>query len=74
MVWVYDRTDSLFVAMLMHVSLTTSLLTRNPLDLAGAHLQAYSFVLAGAVWVVVAVVAMSNRRQLSRQARRRRAA
>jgi membrane protease YdiL (CAAX protease family) len=73
-VWVYDRTGSLFAAMLMHVSLTTSLLTLNPLEIAGWNLQAYSLALAVAVWVVVAMVAWTNRRQLSRQMHQRRAA
>jgi hypothetical protein len=60
--------------MLMHVSITASLLTLNPLDIAGAHLLAYSFALAGAVWVVVAAVVMTSRWHLSRQPLRRRAA
>ena len=67
MVWVYDRTDSLFVTMLMHASLTPSLLGLNPLGIAGAHLVAYSFTLAAALWVVVGVVALANRKETSRQ-------
>jgi hypothetical protein len=47
----------------MHVSLTTSLLVLNPLDIAGAHLQAYSFALAAAMWMLVAVVAVIDRRR-----------
>jgi membrane protease YdiL (CAAX protease family) len=74
MVWVYDRSQSIFVAMLMHVSITASLLVLNPLELAGAHLQTYSFALAGAVWVVVAILALASRRQLSRHMLLRRAA
>jgi len=74
MVWVYDRTESLAIAILMHVSFTASLLIVNPLDMAGAHLQAYSFALAGAIWVVVAMVARINDRRLPRHALRRRAA
>lgn len=74
MVWVYDRTESLFVAMLMHVSLTASLLILNPLDISGVHLQAYSFALAAAVWVVVAAVSVANRKEISRQPLRRQAA
>lgn len=73
MVWVYDRTESLLIAMLMHVSFTASLLILNPLDLTGAHLQIYSFALAGAIWVVVAMLAR-NRQPLSRHTFRRRAA
>jgi hypothetical protein len=57
MVWVYDRSESLVVGMLMHVSFTASLLTLNPLNIAGVDLVAYSFALAAAVWMVVAVAA-----------------
>lgn len=74
MVWVYDRTKSLFVAMVMHASFTASLLTLNPLDISGAHLVAYSFTLAAALWVVVAAVAVVNSGQFSSQSLRRRAA
>ena len=54
MVWVYDRSGSLLLAMLMHVSLTSSLLLVTPIGLAGAHLQMFSFSLSAAVWAVVA--------------------
>jgi len=74
MVWVYERTDSILLAMLMHMSITASLLILNPIGLAGAHLQAYSFVLAGAVWVIVAVVTLASRRQSTPEILRRRAA
>ena len=60
MVWVYDRTASLFVAMLMHVSLTASLLILSPLDIAGEHLLVFSFALATAVWIVVGVVTVNR--------------
>jgi membrane protease YdiL (CAAX protease family) len=74
MVWVYDRTDSLLVAMLMHVSLTTSLLTLNPLGISGAHLIVYSFALGAALWVIVAAVGVVNRKQISRRPPHTRAA
>ena len=61
MVWVYERTGSLLIAMLMHASFTASLLILNPLGLAGAALAAYSFVLAAAIWIVVAKVAAVQR-------------
>ena len=67
MVWVYDRTESLLLGMLMHASFTASLLILNPLDISGARLQAYSFALAAAVWIVVAAVAWARGRHLSRQ-------
>jgi membrane protease YdiL (CAAX protease family) len=74
MVWVYDRTESLVVAMLMHASFTASLLILNPLEISGARLLAYSSALAAAVWVVVGVAAMVNRRHSVRQSLRRRTA
>jgi hypothetical protein len=47
--------------MLMHVSLTVSLLTLNPLALAGANLSAFSFALAAVLWVAVAIVFGADR-------------
>ena len=67
MVWVFDRTESLFLGMLMHASFTASLLVLNPLEIAGAHLQMYSFALAGAVWVIVAAIAVRTGRRLDHQ-------
>ena len=67
MVWVFDRTGSLFVAMLMHASLTASLLILNPVGISGARLLAYSFALALALWVVVAGVVVTAARRLSQQ-------
>jgi membrane protease YdiL (CAAX protease family) len=54
MVWVYDRTGSLFVAMLMHFSLTASNVIFVPLA-TGMSLVVWSLVLAAALWVVVAI-------------------
>jgi membrane protease YdiL (CAAX protease family) len=67
MVWVYDRTGSLFVAILMHMILTVSTLILGPLVISGVSLLTYDLVLAAALWVVVAAVAVANRGQLSRQ-------
>jgi len=68
MVWVYDRTGgSLLVAMLMHASLSASMLILQNLALAGAAALTYVLVLAAVLWVVVAAVAVANRGQLSRQ-------
>jgi len=74
MVWVYERTGSLLVAMLMHVSLTASIRILTPVGIEGVPIFIYDFVLAAALWVVVAAVAVANRRQLSRQPLRRRVA
>lgn len=66
MVWVYDHTESLLVATLMHVSLTAGNVILLPLarEVAG---PIWSLVMAVALWVVVAAVAEANRGQLSQQ-------
>lgn len=56
MVWVYDHTGSLFVAILMHSSLTASTLIIQPLAPSGMTGLTYSLVLAAALWALVAVV------------------
>jgi len=68
MVWVYDHTGSLLVAMLMHASLTAGMLILQPVAMAGVTLLVWLLAFAAAWWVVVAVVAAANRRQLSRKA------
>jgi CAAX protease family protein len=67
MVWVYDRTGSLLVAMLMHASLTASVRIFDPLAISGMPLLTYNLVLAAVLWVVVAVVAVTNHGHLSRR-------
>jgi membrane protease YdiL (CAAX protease family) len=66
MVWVYDRTESLLVAMLMHASLSASTLILQP-SATGVPYLTWNFVLAVVLWVIVAAVALTNRGQLSRQ-------
>jgi len=66
MVWVYDRTESLLVAMLMHVSLTASTVILMP-PVPGVASVILSFVPAAAMWVVVGAVAVANGWHLSRQ-------
>jgi hypothetical protein len=56
MVWVYDHTRSVLVSMIMHTSLTASVLILDPGGIAGADLLAYSFALAVTVWAAVLVV------------------
>jgi membrane protease YdiL (CAAX protease family) len=73
MVWVYDRTGSLLIAMLMHVSLTASTLVLWPLT-TGARLITHDVVFAGAVWLVVAVIALASSGQLTPWSMRRRIA
>jgi len=74
MAWVYEHTQSVFVAMLMHASFTASLLILNPEGLSGMHLVVYSFALAAAVWIVVTAAVIASRGRPLREPVRRRAA
>ena len=64
MVWVYDQTASLLVAMLMHASLSASTLILQPRTTAG-HLT-WNLLLAALLWIIVATVAVAKRGQLER--------
>ena len=68
MVWVYDRTRSLLVVMLMNVSLTASTLILQP-QATGAQAVTYNLALTVALWVIVAVVAVANGGRLESRAR-----
>ena len=57
MVWVYDRTDSLLLAMWMHASLTASVRILDPVPISGWSIVTYNLVLGAALWVVVTTVA-----------------
>jgi membrane protease YdiL (CAAX protease family) len=73
MVWVYDRTESLFVAIVMHVSITATTLIQTPRT-TGVPLLVYGLAFAAAVWLVIAALAAASRRQPTRQPFERRAA
>jgi len=74
MVWVYDRTGSLLVAMLMHGSLTASARILMPPGMTTVRLLTFDLVWVAALCVVIAAVAFSNREQLSRRPLQRRMA
>jgi membrane protease YdiL (CAAX protease family) len=62
MVWVYDQTESLLVAMLMHASLSASTLILQPAA-TGMPFMTWNLILAVALWLVVAAVAVTRRRE-----------
>ncbi len=65
MVWVYDRTRSLLVAMLMHASLVTFWLSSTPLAIAGVPQVTWYLMWAAALWVIVlAAVLLRTKRGL----------
>jgi len=74
MVWVYDRTESLLVGILMHVSLTGSARIIGAPGIAGVPLLTFDLTWFAAVWAVVAAVAVANGGRLSPQPLRRQAA
>jgi CAAX protease family protein len=67
MTWVYDRTGSLFVAILMHASLSACTFVLGPENARGGALVAYGVVLAAAWWAMVAVASVAARHHVSRQ-------
>jgi membrane protease YdiL (CAAX protease family) len=64
MVWVYDRTQSLLVAMLMHASLTASMLVFQPMTILGLQLLTYLVVFAAVLWVLAALATTANARRV----------
>jgi membrane protease YdiL (CAAX protease family) len=67
MVWVYERTgESMLLAMLMHASLSASMLIVPPV-LTGVAFLTYNLALAAVLWVVVGAVALANHGHLTRQ-------
>jgi len=61
MVWMYDHTDSLMLAMLMHASATASMLILQPFGISGVMLLAYVLGLAAVYWAILGVVAVGTR-------------
>lgn len=64
MVWVYDHTESLLVAILMHTSLVASQFVLFPATLAGVTALVSILVWAAVLWAVVAVIGLVNRGQI----------
>lgn len=76
MVWVYENTQSLLVGIIMHASIDSAILftgytlTDNgvgPSAVIGVTRATWFLVWGAVLWIVVAVVAVANRRRLSRQ-------
>src|SRR5829696_8962247 len=65
MVWVYERTESLLLAMLMHGSATGSLVIFASLA-PGWSLFTFLLVFGAVLWVVVGAVALANHGHLTR--------
>ena len=74
MVWVYDRTGSLPVAMLMHTSLSASTFIIGPEKVTGLALVGSGVAFAIAWWIVVALFAAATRARVARPRKRAQAA
>jgi len=55
MVWVYDRTGSLLLAMLMYASLIAFWRILTPLTLSGLTLVTYYLLFTAAMWIIIAM-------------------
>jgi membrane protease YdiL (CAAX protease family) len=67
MVWVYDRTESLLVAILMHASLVAFWIISTPVGMVGVPLVTWYLVWAAALWAVVGAVALAQGGHLTPQ-------
>jgi uncharacterized protein len=74
MVWVYDRTESLLVATLMHASYIASTLFILAPPTTGVAFLTYAWVWTAVLWLVVAAVAAASRGRLAHLSPRRQAA
>ncbi len=66
MVWVYDRTESLLISVLMHASLMGSLNALVPADLSGSTLLTWILSWAAVLWIIVIVGMIIQRKKATR--------
>lgn len=68
MTWVYERTGSVLISMLMHAALTTSVRIFDPLAISGVPILIYNLALGAVLWVgVISVIvspSLSGRRHI----------
>ena len=67
MVWVYDRTGSLLVAVLMHAALTANTITILAPSEGVTPLVTYYLIFTAALWVIIVAVAAKNHWRLTKQ-------
>lgn len=56
MTWVYARTGSLLIGMLLHAALTASVRIFDPLSISGIPILIYNLALGAVLWIAVAFV------------------
>jgi uncharacterized protein len=62
--WVYSHTNSVLLAQLLHASSTGSLVVFSPPRVTAAQEALWYAIYAAVLWLVVAIVALSNRSQV----------
>jgi hypothetical protein len=67
MVWVYDRTESLLIAILMHVPISVTTFVSASEARSSAALVAPVLLWGAAFWLIVAVLAWANGGHLTRR-------
>jgi uncharacterized protein len=60
MVWVYDRTESVLVVMLMHAPLAAGMMILLPPAMSGQSVIVFDIAFAAALWVLVAAIYVVN--------------
>ena len=70
MVWIYDRTQSLLLAMLMHMPIVVSQYVLNPEAISGEQMFMLLIATGVAPWLVVGAVALVTREHLIPDQRR----
>jgi uncharacterized protein len=66
MVWVYDRTQSVLMAVLMHLMIDVCAFLLASAAMVGVPDLIFNLVFGATLWVVVAAVTAADRRKLSR--------
>ena len=72
MVWVYEHTESLLLAQIMHAFLTGPMWILGPIAASAAQIVLWQALFAVALWIVVAIVVIVQGRQFVRHPLRRR--
>ncbi len=64
MVWLYDHTQSLLLAMIMHVPIVVEKFVLYPPDASSTFTATSNLIQAGALWVIIGVIFLASRGRL----------
>jgi hypothetical protein len=60
MTWVYARTGSLLIGMLLHAALTASVRIFDPLVISGGPILIYNLALSAVLWIAIAPLILTR--------------